>query len=679
MRKLCYSRAWAITSLRGVCIAATAVIAAPALAQKPVQEAPGVISYTPDFFSQAQPQTALDMVQRVPGFAIASASSVRGYSGSAGNVLIDGKQPVTKTEALTDILSRIQASSVERIDLIRGSAPGIDMAGRAVVVNVIRRRAGGLKHNASANGWMFPDSRFLPGFRYDVSRQISKDRGFELTVDTNGTFTDAWGDARRVRRNSAGEVLQDVGLNIVGDGRNSNLRGNIKRPILGGTLQLNANISRGSFDDLQIIEAPSGRDQFSGEFTSTGGEVGLDYSRPLSDKLQGQLLVMQRLGKGVSSSAGRLNNGMTSDFDRREREGESIVRTRFTYRPSSVLEFETGAEGAFNFLQGETEYEENGQSIELPSAKARVEELRGEAFGQANWKPSSRFAVEIGSKLEFSRISLEGDQSTSKSFVYPKPRITLTWTPHADSQLRLRAEREVGQLSFGDFIASAQFSDDIVFAGNADLEPQTQWVLEAAAEQRFWGKGAVTLTLRQRQISNVLDYIAINEEFEAVGNIGSGTGREAIATFTAPLDRLALKGLTVRANATWRSSKVTDPLTGGSRRISGQRPFEGSMGFTHDVARWNLSYGFDANAGWQESYWRLREISRPSLTHWFRAFAEYKPTQAWSIRAEYVNLDEYRRTRTLFTGLREKSPVSVVESRVIPPPPRFNLRVRRTF
>lgn len=75
----------------------------------------------------------------------------------------------------------------------------------------------------------------------------------------------------------------------------------------------------------------------------------------------------------------------------------------------------------------------------------------------------------------------------------------------------------------------------------------------------------------------------------------------------------------------------------------------------------------------------MRELTDSALTHWYRLFAEYKPSAAWSIRAEYVNLDEYRRRRTLFSGIRDNSPISIVEDRRIPPPPRFNLRVRRAL
>lgn len=570
---------------QGLPLSAALALAWPAQAQPADRSPSGVIRYNPDFFRQAQPQNALDMVQRVPAFTIAAVSTLRGYAGSEGNVLIDGKQPATKSEALTDVLTRIPASSVERIELIRGGAPGIDMGGRTVVVNVVLRRDAGLKQSGSANAWMFPDGRVLPGFRYDISQQLAADRSFELTIDSNGTYIDGWGDARRVRRTGSGDLVQDVALDIVGDGRNSGLRGNAKQPMLGGTLQWNGNLNHQSFADRQLVTVTAGEDEFTGRVRATNGEVSLNYDRALGTGLAGQILFLQKLGTGVIRSDAELAQGFRSEFRRQERDGESILRARLTYEPSDRLELDGGAEAAYNFLEGRTRYREDGQTIALPLGNARVEELRGQAFGQASWKISDRLSVELNSRLELSRISLSGDARQSKFLVYPKPRLALTWSPRPTSQLRLKLERVVGQLSFSDFIASAQFADDRVFAGNSDLEPQSEWILEAAAKQRFWDKGAVTLTVRHRRLSDAIDYVAIDEQFEAIGNIGTGRASDAALILTAPLDRLALTGVTLRGNGTWRSSRVIDPLTGERRRISGQRPFEGSIGFTHDLAQ----------------------------------------------------------------------------------------------
>src|SRR3569833_1698099 len=101
----------------------------------------GISVYPPSFFSDARPATAADMIARLPGFSLdtGSGTSVRGFAGTAGNVLVDGTRPTAKNDDLQSILQRIPAASVERIEVIQGSAPGIDMQGQSVVANVVRK------------------------------------------------------------------------------------------------------------------------------------------------------------------------------------------------------------------------------------------------------------------------------------------------------------------------------------------------------------------------------------------------------------------------------------------------------------------------------------------------------------------------------------------------------------
>jgi hypothetical protein len=62
----------------------------------PVQGAPQT-TFPRAYFDNAQPATALDMIKLLPGFQLHQGdSSVRGYSGSVGNVLIDGQRPASK-------------------------------------------------------------------------------------------------------------------------------------------------------------------------------------------------------------------------------------------------------------------------------------------------------------------------------------------------------------------------------------------------------------------------------------------------------------------------------------------------------------------------------------------------------------------------------------------------------
>ena len=124
------------TLLSTWCCASLAALAACAAAQPtraeeaspaPSSAAASVISYPASFFAAMRPDRAYDMVLRLPGFTFDDGSAVRGLAGAAGNVLIDGQRPSSKTDDLVAILQRIPAAQVARIDLIRGGQTGIDM------------------------------------------------------------------------------------------------------------------------------------------------------------------------------------------------------------------------------------------------------------------------------------------------------------------------------------------------------------------------------------------------------------------------------------------------------------------------------------------------------------------------------------------------------------------------
>ena len=117
-----------------------AALAAPVpaiSAQTASAPAGDIVVYDAAFFAGAQLSTALDIVQRVPGFTVDTGDGLRGYAGSAGNVLIDGQRTPSKADSLREVLQRIPAASVARVEIIRGGAPGIDMQGRTVLANVV--------------------------------------------------------------------------------------------------------------------------------------------------------------------------------------------------------------------------------------------------------------------------------------------------------------------------------------------------------------------------------------------------------------------------------------------------------------------------------------------------------------------------------------------------------------
>ena len=102
------------------CAAATSPVHAT---QSASQTGGNRIVYQPSFFAAGRPDTAYDMVLLLPAFTFDPGGAARGYEASAGNVLIDGQRPSTKFDSLTDILKRIPASSIARVEVIRGLRP----------------------------------------------------------------------------------------------------------------------------------------------------------------------------------------------------------------------------------------------------------------------------------------------------------------------------------------------------------------------------------------------------------------------------------------------------------------------------------------------------------------------------------------------------------------------------
>ena len=69
---------------------------------------------------------------------------MRGFGQAAGNVVINGQRPSSKSDTLETILARIPASRVARVEVGPGDLFGSEFAGKPQVVNVVTTAAGGL-------------------------------------------------------------------------------------------------------------------------------------------------------------------------------------------------------------------------------------------------------------------------------------------------------------------------------------------------------------------------------------------------------------------------------------------------------------------------------------------------------------------------------------------------------
>ena len=650
-----------------------------------VAAAGGVISYDQAFFAAAGPANAFEMVQRLPGFAFDGGDSVRGFEGAAGNVLIDGKRPITKTDDLEEILRRLPASAVARVELIRGGAPGIDMQGKAVLANVIRKEGGGFRGLVALSNNHIYDGRDALGVRLEASGGAGG-RSWEASARWGEGIDDGAGEGPRTRLDRFGSPLKLAAMDSEGNGETGTLTGAYETPALGGTLRINGRLYQDlyDYDEVETVSLPAADVERGHDGDDTREtELGLRFSRPLTPRANVELIGLFQTGEEIYGAT-YAKSGYSEAFNLDRDTGESIVRTVFSYRHSPALSFEAGAEGAFNQLESKTRYVKQGAPVALPAANVQVEETRGEVFAKAVWRPRPTWTLEAGLREEGSSVTSEGDVALEKTLYFLKPRLAVTWAPDAKTQIRARVERTVGQLDFDDFVADSSLSSGVVTAGNPDLSPESAWVIEAAVERRFWTKGAIVATVRHSELTDVVDRAPVfgaNGVFDAPANIGEGTKDELILNLTLPFDPIGLKGAQLQAEATWRSSEVTDPTTGEGREISDLRPMEWEAHFTHDLPQWRTTWGVDAFGGWRETSYRFDQVYDVKLKTYVRPFIEWKPQPDLSVRLELPNVTErgLRKTRTVYEGPRDANPIAYVDDRDYQFGRMYYLRVRKTF
>lgn len=648
----------------------------------------GVIAYPPAFFADARPVNAYDMVLRVPGFTFDKGAAVRGLAGASGNVLIDGQPPVAKNDTLDEILKRIPAGTVERIELIRGGAPGIDMEGRTILANVVRRQAGGFRASVQVGDYAVYDGRMLPGMRAEAQWRWPGGRAAELAQIYGMGPNDEYGDGGRVRYNADGSVRLRSKVDADSAGAKIWTTGAYETPLLGGRARINGAfmLTPATVEIYDRYQSASGLEYEKDDIDRLQAEAGGRFNRTLSPGLALEAIGFQQWNNN-RTTVRFVAPTLSRDFRLEKASTESVGRVHVRITRSPALSFETGVEGAFNKLDSETRLAINGRPVVVPAANVVVEELRGEVFLRGTWRATPTLTLEAGVRQEASRVTSVGDVTLEKSLHYLKPRAALTWAPDASNQYRLRVEREVGQLNFDDFVASPNVaSTGTVVAGNPDLTPQQAWVYEAAYERRFWGSAAAVVTLRHAEIDDVVDRVPITSPSgvvlaDAPGNIGAGTKDEVQASLTLPLDRMGLRSAQLRGQYTWRRSRVDDPLLGGSREISALHPADWEAHFSQDLPAWRATWGVDVIGGTRERYFRLTEVETRKFSPFVTVYGEYKPRPDWIIRLEAIGVTNrnVRRIREVYVGPRSAGRLDYTDVRSLEWGGSLYLRIRKTF
>jgi outer membrane receptor for ferrienterochelin and colicins len=670
------------------------VVAASAFAQTtPAPADPAARTYVPADFAQFAPKTALDMLNRVPGFAVKAEDQARGLGEASGNVLINGQRLSGKSNDVVTELSRIPASNVDRIEIVDAATlkvPGLT----GQVANVIVRSTG-------INGqWAY-----RPEFRsYYTDPLFTR---FEVSVSgTKGPVQYTLGLDNRGNRSGAGGPTWIFGPSgSLVEERDEEWRGNSEQPRFSGRFQFDAPGT--AVGNLNVLYGRLYFDYLeNGTRTQTSGtqalrhvtvdehghnyELGGDYEFELGKgrlKLIGvgrgsrypnETTVITTFNDG-SPAAGFRSTGVGD-------EAERIARAEYRWT-AGAAEMQVSAEGAFNSLDNTSRlFEMNGsgifEEIPLEGGTARVDEDRYQVMGSYGRPVSKNVTMKLSAGGEYSQLAQAGAGGTTRDFYRPKGELTLGWKVSPLTDVNVKLARRVGQLNFFDFLASVNVRDDIKTAANPDLVPEQSWNVDVETVRNLGTLGSTTLRLYGQRIDDIIDYIPIGTSGQAPGNIDQATvyGIQSRSTFN--LERIGWNGARFDAELQWQDSEVEDPLTGEKRPISNSLQEFFYFALRYDMPKTDWAFGTDYSYQLNAKSYRLTEVGRLwEGPVWGSVYVEHKNVAGLTLRAGVHNLlaADSMWDRTVYTGRRTTDPIDYIEHRDRQIGPIFAFQVRGKF
>ena len=633
-------------------------------AQEPDQPSDDARTFTIADFEQFAPRTALDMVRQIPGFSISRSDGQRGFGQAQENILINGQRISSKSTGAAEVLSRIPATNVERIELVEGA--NLDIPGLSgQVANVI----------ATANGvsgtWTYRQ-RFrenlppaLDWFEVSVNGQNGA-LGWTLGVETEPGRGASAGreDVFENFTNGTGELVRyrEEEFTFIADFVNINGSLNWK-PANGHIANLNAEYNLWEPDQRETTStfAPDGtllsQSVFQFKENEWNSEVSGDYELDLGPG-RFKLIGLQRnehsptraKSFGANVDGTNLRNNI---FDSTTDESESILRGEYNLTGANNSDWQFSLEGAFNTLENEQQ-RFTGTTFDAVTEVAanpavRVEEKRGEAFITHGRQLTKDLRLQTSLGVEQSEIMSESVQaSQTRRFTRPKGSASLAWTMNDKTKINASITREVGQLNFFDFVSNVDLNRGDDNAGNIDIVPDQRWRLGLEVERDFGSWGAVTAEVFGEQIEDLGDLVPIAIPNTTPQEIGEGPGNiDTASRFgieidgTIKFDNLGWTGAQLEYELFAQDTFVDDPFTGETRDFNGNTIYFYELNFRHDIPKTDWAWGINYERFEDAPVFRRnvrRYFTQPQGFSW--AFIEHKDVFGMTASLFYANLTD---------------------------------------
>ena len=688
------------------------------------------IMYPASYFTEFNPVTVQDMLDRIPGVGSATGGSNqnsrgpgqgggnggRGLgSGSGGSqVLINGKRTAGKNNQASGQMDRITADQVNYIEIIRGTSGELDVRGSGQIVNVVlfedlsanslsyevnmdryldhnTQPGGSVSYSGQTGGLNYVLSAVAePRYDHNVSKETSILADFALNDEVR---------EERIREQTSYDfsVNLDYELSLKSSVRFNALYSENDNPtdVLRYTTDLRATPRATAIEREEI---PGDRNNW---------EIGGDYEYLSEGGNRFKVLFISNRNNSASTrerydvfADGSESKDLFLDLG--SVTTERIVRGSYTMGLFEGQDIEFGAERAQTTL-------DSSLALGLPSsagtpsadfgglvpqavsnANSTVEEIRIEPFIIHNWIINSRMTLESTLLYELSEISQSGDVNRTRDFNFVKPKVDFRYNLTPQLQLRGSAEKVVRQLRFSDFVASndPQDNDSITLYGNENLRQEWFWKYDFYADYRLPNDiGVVNMNLFYHQHKDRIARIDVSPSEDnlqsANGNIGDGDVVGISINSSIRMRMINLPNLLVTSALSVRDSEIEDPFLGIDRRFARFGRGRLTLGFRHDLPRWNMNYGlewsnrFDSN----EKVYDIDDIADYIGEPNTNAFVQFVDSRGTTYRFDARNATSNLqcRERTRFVGRISANILEEIEDRCETSGRVVSLKINGTF
>ena len=666
--------------------------ATPAPVAKPVT---GKRVYAAADFARFAPRTAYDMLAQVPSFTIRTVDTTeRGLGQASENVIINGERIANKSGGAVDQLKKVPANNVERIEIVDAASLGIaGLSGQ--VANVI------LKQATASSGQFDWEPSFRAHFAkpellggsvsysgksgpidYTLSAKNNPGRGGFggpiLIYDANHVLTER---RNEIYHSETENANMEAKLTYHGPGSSI---GNM-------TLGYNPYWSPTHIRDRRELVSGDNRrrstiTKLDGFFVDWNGdyEFALGPGRLKTIGLyhfEHEPLVTTQV---LSFDSGDPSTG--TRLDRNTRIQEMIGRAEYGWK-GGRNDWQISLERAFNSLDQKGKLfnlDPDGEfrEIDFPGGSGKVQEVRYEAIGTLSRPLTSNLDFQVAAGAEISKLERVDGDLPPRKFFRPKGSVTLGWRPADDWDASLKLRRRVGQISFYDFLDQPSLSNDRENNGNPDLVPPQSWEVETEVGHELGRWGKTRLRTWYYRVEDIIDRIPLPNNGQGVGNLPSAKRYGFESTSTFQFDPIGWTGakLDLTIGKEWTS--VRDPLTHQMREISGVLDKWGSAQIRHDIAHTPLAWSAYVQLNHYAKYYYPTEVYDAQDIPWIAGFyVEHKNVMGMTVRFTVDNVFNGRHTldRVVYTGYRDRSPVSFFDKRDQLVGPLFNLSVKGTF